>query len=181
MASLGIQMVRYADDFVILCRTQGEAEEALKEIRHWVATAGLILHPDKTQIVDSRTHSFSFLGYSFRGHLRFPREKSHRKFMDRIRELTPRKSGESLQSVLQRLNRSAQGWFNYFRHCHWSIFRKYDEFIRVRLRRMLLKRHRRNPDRLPRKQRWPIAYFTEHGYVDLKELHLRFAQSLGHN
>ena len=134
MAELGFQMVRYADDFVILCRTPEEAAAALAEVRQWVETAGLTLHPEKTHIVDSREKSFSFLGYSFRGKLRFPRAKSHRKFVDRIRELTPRKSGESLDVMIQRINRSTQGWFNYFRHCHWSIFREYDGMIRRRLR-----------------------------------------------
>jgi len=171
-------MVRYADDFVILCRTREEAESALAEIRRWVESHGLTLHPDKTHIVDAREKSFSFLGYSFRGDLRFPRAKSHRKFVERIRELTPRKSGESLAVTIQRLNRTLQGWFNYFRHCHWSIFRDYDGMIRRRLRRLLLKRHRRNPRRLPRNQRWPNTYFTERGFISLNATHARFVQSL---
>lgn len=179
MAELGFQMVRYADDFVILCRAPEEAEAALSEVRRWVETSGLTLHPEKTHIVDSREQSFSFLGYSFRGKLRFPRAKSHRKFVARIRELTPRKSGESLDVMIQRINRSTQGWFNYFRHCHWSIFRDYDGMIRRRLRRLLLKRHRRNRKRLARSQRWPNAYFTEHGFRSLNAAHICFVQSTG--
>lgn len=179
MAGLGYPMARYADDFVILCRTQAEAEAALAEVRQWVESSGLTLHPEKTHIVDSREKSFSFLGYSFRGKLRFPREKSHRKFADRIRELTPRKAGDSLESMIHAINRSSQGWFNYFRHCHGSVFVAYDEMIRRRLRRLLLKRHRRNPRRLSRTQRWPNAYFTEHGYRSLSAAHARFAQSIG--
>lgn len=169
----------WATRLVILCRTREEAETALAEVRQWVESHGLTLHPDKTHIVDSRTQSFSFLGYSFRGRFRFPRAKSHRKFMDRIRELTPRKSGESLEVLIQRLNRSVQGWFNYFRHCFWNIFAHYDGRIRDRLRRLLLKRHRRNQRCLSRTQRWPNAYFTAHGFVSLKELHARFVQSIG--
>ncbi len=179
MAELGFQMVRYADDFVILCRTRKEAEEALAAVRKWVQSNGLTLHPEKTHIVDSREKSFSFLGYSFRGGLRFPRAKSHRKFKNRIRELTPRKSGDSLEMILQRVNRSTQGWFNYFRHCHRSIFRSYDGMIRRRLRRMLLKRHRLNREHLSRTRRWPNAYFTKHGLTSLNETHLRFVQSTG--
>lgn len=179
LSEIGFQMVRYADDFVILCRTLEEAEAALAEVRTWVEQHGLTLHPEKTHIVDSREKSFSFLGYSFRGKLRFPREKSHQKFVDRIHDLTPRKSGESLESMIQRINRSVQGWFNYFRHCHWSIFRPYDEMIRRRLRRMLLKRHRRNPKRLPSHHRWPTAYFTECGLHSLNTAHIRFVQSIG--
>ena len=179
MSEIGFQMVRYADDFVILCRTPEEAEAALAEVRTWVESHGLTLHPEKTHIVDSREQSFSFLGYSFRGKLRFPRKKSHEKFIESIREKTPRKSGESLETIIQRINQSVQGWFNYFRHCHWGIFRTYDEMIRRRLRRVLLKRHRRNPKRLPRNQRWPNDYFTEHGLLSLNTAHVRFVQHLG--
>jgi RNA-directed DNA polymerase len=96
MAESGYEMVRYADDFVILCRTKEEAEAALAEVQAWVSEQGLALHPTKTQIVDYREQSFAFLGYSFRGRFRFPRAKSHEKFTTRIRELTPRKSGERL-------------------------------------------------------------------------------------
>ena len=117
MQAKGYEMVRYADDFIILCATREEADAALREIQDWVQAAGLTLHPTKTQIVDARTESFSFLGYSFRGRFRFPREKSHKKIMDRIRQLTPRKSGQSLDSHIQKLNTVLRGWFTYFRHC----------------------------------------------------------------
>jgi RNA-directed DNA polymerase len=181
MSELGYEMVRYADDFVVLCRTRTEAETALAEIQRWVEAAGLTLHPTKTRIVDSRTEDFAFLGYSFRGNLRFPRAKSHEKFQDRIRELTPRKSGDSLDILCQRLTRTLRGWFGYFRHCHWSVFREYDERIRARLRRLLVKRHRRNPQRLPAHQRWPNAYFAALGLYSLNEAHRRFAQSITGN
>jgi RNA-directed DNA polymerase len=181
MAEKGFEMVRYADDFVILCRSEFAAEAALEEIREWVAANGLALHPTKTQVVDSRETSFSFLGYSFRGRLRFPRAKSHRKMMDRINELTPRKSGQSLEVILQRINPVSQGWFNYFRHCTWNIFDAYDTRVRKRLRRMLLKRHRRNRTRQSRTVRWPNAYFTNHGFRSLREAHSRVVQSLEGN
>jgi RNA-directed DNA polymerase len=176
--SAGVRLPR-ATLLVILCRTREEAEAALAAVQQWVETHGLTLHPDKTHIVDSREASFSFLGYSIRGRLRFPRAKSHRKFVERIRELTPRKSGESLEFMLQRINRVTRGWFNYFRHCHWNIFEAYDGMIRRRLRRMLLKRHRRNRRRLSRTQRWPNAYFTARGYISLNASHVRFVQSTG--
>jgi RNA-directed DNA polymerase len=179
MADKGFQMVRYADDFVILCRSPFEAEAALEEVRAWVAEVGLQLHPEKTHIVDSREQSFDFLGYSFRGRFRFPRAKSHRKLVDRIRELTPRKSGVSLECTIELLNRTLRGWFTYFRHCFWNIFGDYDNMIRRRLRRILLKRHRRNPKRLPRTQRWPNTYFSERGLYSLREAHTRFVQSTG--
>lgn len=178
MARNGYEMVRYADDFVILCGTQEQAECALEEVKRFVTEAGLTLHPDKTHIVDSREQSFAFLGYSFRGKLRFPREKSHRKMVDTIRRLTPRKSGESLEYTIAKINRVTVGWFNYFRHCTWNIFDSYDGMVRNRLRRQLMKRHRLNPKRLCRKHRWPNAYFAELGYKCLRDAHTRYVQSL---
>lgn len=177
MSDLGYEMVRYADDFVVLCRSYEEAQAALAEIQNWVTEAGLTLHPTKTRIVDARTESFAFLGYTFRGELRFPRDKSHAKFMNRIRDLTPRNSGESLDTICQRLTLTLRGWFGYFRHCTWNIFRDYDGHIRVRLRRLLAKRHRRNPQRLPAHQRWPNSYFLAHGFVSLNDAHIQFVQS----
>jgi len=179
MDDSGFEMVRYADDFVVLCRTAEEAEQALEAIRQWVSSAGLTLHPEKTHIVDSRIESFDFLGYSFRGNLRFPRGKSNAKERDTIRSLTPRKSGQSLDAIIQCLNRNLRGWQAYFRHCHWSIFREYDQLVRRRLRRLLLKRHRRNRKRLPANQRWPNEYFHERGLYSLSEAHARFVQTTG--
>ena len=178
MAGLGYEMVRYADDFVILCRSQEQAEAALEAVKRFVNEAGLTLHPEKTHIVDSRAKSFDFLGYSFRGKLRFPRAKSHRKMIDTLRKLTPRKSGQSLNSTIADINRVSVGWFNYFRHCTWNIFDKYDRMIRKRLRRQLLKRHRTNPKRLCRTHRWPNIYFRERGFKSLREAHTRYVQSL---
>ncbi len=178
MAGLNFQMVRYADDFVILCRTAEEAQTALEVVQQWVTENGLTLHPTKTQIVDSRETSFSFLGYSFRGKLRFPRAKSNEKLQNRLRELTPRKSGESLQCVIAKVNSMLRGWFGYFRHCHPSVYASIDSHLRVRLRRLLLKRHRRNPQRVCRTQRWPNAFFADHGLYNLGEAHASFFQSL---
>jgi RNA-directed DNA polymerase len=178
MAARGYEMVRYADDFVILCRSREEAETALAEVRCLVEAAGLQLHPEKTHIVDSREKSFTFLGYSFRGRFRFPGAKSHQKLVNRLRELTPRKSGQSLEYICRQLNQVLTGWFNYFRHCFWNIFKDYDGRIRWRLRRLLLKRHRRNPQRLPRTQRWPNVYFANAGLTSLNQRHMSFVQSL---
>lgn len=173
---LGVRFPR-ATRLVVLCRTAEEAEAALAAIRQWVEEAGLTLHPTKTRVVDSQAVSFAFLGYSFRSKLRFPRAKSHQKITDRIRDLTPRKSGHSLDTQIQQINRTLIGWFNYFRHCHWTTYREYDVLIRKRLRRMLLKRHRLNPRRRTRCERWPNAFFTAHGLYSLSEAHTRFVQS----
>ena len=181
MADNGFEMVRYADDFVVLCRSEFEAEVALQTIREWVDQAGLTLHPTKTKIVDSRVESFAFLGYSFRGDQVYPRRESLAKMKARIKELTPRKRSGSMQAIVKELNRVLVGWFNYFRHCRWTIFKDLDAKIRGRLRRLLLKRHRKNSKRLPRHQRWPNVYFTKVGLWSLREAHNRFAQSLAGN
>ncbi len=113
MAEHGFEMVRYADDFVVLCRSQFEAEVALLMITEWVEEAGLTLHPTKTKIVDSRVESFVFLGYSFRGDKIYPRRESLAKMKARIKELTPRKRSGSLKSIVTELNRVLIGWFGY--------------------------------------------------------------------
>ena len=147
-------------------------------MNRFVTSAGLTLHPEKTRIADSRETSFDFLGYSFRWKYRFPRAKSHRKMVTRIRELTPRKSGQSMTKTIAEINAVTTGWFAYFRHCDWKIFEAYDGMIRRRLRRQLLKRHRRNPKRLSRTTRWPNAYFTGLGFQSLRDAHTRCVQSL---
>ena len=181
MADEGFEMVRYADDFVVLCRSQSEAEAALQLITQWVEQAGLRLHPTKTKIVDSRRESFAFLGYSFRGDHIYPRRESLVKMKARIKELTHRKRPGSIESIAKELNRVLIGWFGYFRHCRWTIFKDLDAKIRSRLRRLLLKRHRTNPQRLPRQQRWPNDYFAKAGLYSLRAAHFRFDQSVAGN
>jgi len=181
MANSGFEMVRYADDFVVLCRTQAEADEALRVLTQWGAQAGLTLHPTKTKIVDSRVESFAFLGYSFRGDKIYPRRESLAKMKARLKELTPRKRSGSMTSIAAELTSVLRGWFGYFRHCRWTIFKDLDANIRSRLRRLLLKRHRNNPERLPRTHRWPNDYFAELGLFSLREAHFRFAQSVAGN
>jgi RNA-directed DNA polymerase len=181
VAGEGFEMVRYADDFVVLCRSRIEAEAALQMITEWVEAAGLTLHPTKTKIVDSRSESFAFLGYSFRGAKIYPRRESLAKMKARIKELTPRKRPGSMMSIAKELNRVLIGWFGYFRHCRWTIYKDLDAKIRSRLRRLLLKRHRKNPERLHRQKRWPNAYFAKAGLYSLREAHFRFDQSVAGN
>lgn len=177
MDKAGFEMVRYADDFVVLCQSEFEAEAALETIREWTAATGLTLHPTKTKIVDSRIESFQFLGYSFRGEQIYPREGSYNKLKDTIRRKTPRTSGVDLEFTIAGLNASLRGWFAYFRHARWTIFKEIDGMVRRRLRRILKKRHRRNPQRLPATKRWPNDYFAKAGLYSLREAHFRFAQS----
>ena len=88
-------MVRYADDFVILCRSEAEARAALECVGQWTAQASLVLHPDKTHVVDAtQKGGFDFLGYHFERGYKWPRKKSLKKLKDRLRELTRRTNGQ---------------------------------------------------------------------------------------
>jgi RNA-directed DNA polymerase len=99
----------------------------------------------------------------------------------RIKDLTLRKRPGSMKSIAAELNSVLRGWFGYFRHSRWTILEDLDGKIRSRLRRLLLKRHRKNPRRLPRNHRWPNDYFTKLGLYSLREAHFRFAQSVKGN
>lgn len=179
LAEAGFAMIRYADDFVIMCRSRAEADRALEKVRQWVEANGLTLHPTKTKIVDARTEGFDFLGYTFRGELRLPRKKSLDKMKETIRAKTKRSNGNSLQWIVGTLNASLRGWFGFFRHCHWNVFTGLDSWLRGRLRSILRKRAgREGRGRGADHQRWPNAYFADLGLYSLKQAHERLHQSL---
>ena len=179
VAEAGFAMVRYADDFVILCRSREEADRALARVRGWVEENGLTLHPTKTKIVDARTDGFDFLGYTFRGRLRLPRPKSLDKLKDAIRAKTRRTHGHSLKVTIGSLTATLQGWFGYFRHCHWNVYTDLDGWVRMRLRSILRKRAgRQGRGRGADHQRWPNAYFTAQGLYSLSAAQERLSQSL---
>ena len=157
------------------------AHDALRLITDWVEQAGLPLHPTKTKIVDSRVESFAFPGYSFREDKIYPRRESLAKMKARVKELTPRKRPGWIQQIAAELTSVLRGWFGYFRHCRWTIFKDLDGKIRSRLRRLLLRRHKNNPQRLPRTQRWPNDYFAKAGLYSLRKAHFRFDQSVAGN
>ncbi len=172
VAQAGFAMVRYADDFVILCRTPDEAARALELVQTWVSAAGLTLHPTKTKVVEARTEGFDFLGYHFQGGSRWPREKSLRKFQDTIRAETKRTNGTSLPSIIAVLNPILRGWFAYFQHSRPWIFRRLDGWIRRRLRSLLRKREkRRGLGRGWDHRRWPNAFFADLGLFSLERAH----------
>ena len=102
MADRGYRMVRYADDFVVLCQSREEAEAALAIIRAWVAENGLTLHPDKTHVGDCRQpgEGFEFLGYRFEAGRRQVRKKSLDKLKDKIRAKTATNAGRQPRSVV---------------------------------------------------------------------------------
>ena len=179
MARKGYEMVRYADDFVIMCRSQAEAEQALEEVRGWTAAAGLKLHPEKTRVVDATNKGgFDFLGYHFERGMKWPRKKSLKKFKDTIRSKTKRKNGQSLQAIIVDVNRTLAGWFEYFKHSHQNVFPALDGWLRMRLRSILRKRHkRRGRGRGRDHQRWPNAFFREQGLFSLVTAHAEACQS----
>jgi len=171
MAARGYRMVRYADDFVVLCKSREQADAALAEIRAWVADNGLRLHPDKTRVGDCRQagEGFDFLGYRFEAGRRFVRKKSLDRFKDKIRDKTRRTRGDSLARIIDDLNPTLRGWFAYFKHAHPRTFIALDKFIRRRLRSLLRKQEKRpgfgrcQADH----QRWTIAFFAQAGLLAL--------------
>jgi RNA-directed DNA polymerase len=171
MAAQGHRMVRYADDFVVLCSSREEADDALAEIRRWVAENGLRLHPDKTHLGDCRQkgEGFDFLGYRFEAGHRFVRKKSLARLKDGIREKTRRTRGQSLTRIIADLNPMLRGWFGYFKHAHPNTFVRMDKFVRRRLRAVLRKQAKRPGFGNCRAdhQRWPNAYFAKAGLVAL--------------
>ena len=178
MSEAGFEMVRYADDFVILCRSTEEASHALAKVQTWVAENGLLLHPTKTKIVDVRTEGFDFLGYHFRDQRYWPRKKSLDKLKDTLRAKTPRKSGHSLSYIIAKLNQTLIGWFGYFRHSRPWIFGRIDSWLRSRLRSLLRRRLRkRGVARGSDHQLWPNRFFADHGLYSLAMAHASVVQS----
>lgn len=170
MAGQGLEMVRYADDFVVLCRTREQAAQALQAIQQWVEQAGLKLHSEKTRIVEAtQPGGFDFLGYHFEQGRKTPRQKSLEKFKERIRQATPRTSGQSMEAIIARLTPAMRGWFNYFCHSRKWVFPTLDKWIRGRLRSILRRRSGlRGRSRGRDHQRWPNSTFTDLGYFSLE-------------
>lgn len=179
MAAAGFAMVRYADDFVLLCRTREDAERALTLVRTWTEAAGLRLHPEKTRVVDATVPGgFDFLGYHFECGQRRPRQKSLQKLKDTVRIVTRRLNGYSLDTIIQRLNPILRGWFEYFKHSHRWTFERLDSWLRMRLRSILRRRLRlKGRGRGRDHQRWPNAFFTDHGLLSLTAAHVAVCQS----
>ena len=172
MARKGIEMIRYADDFILMCRTQAEAEAALEQVRIWVGSVGLSLHPEKTRLVDaSQRGGFEFLGWHFERGYRWPREKSVARLKESLREQTPRNSGQSLKTIIAGINRRLRGWAGYFRGGMVHQHERVDEWLRMRLRSVLRRRDKRNGrGRGLDHQRYPNAFFVEQGLISLKAL-----------
>ncbi len=174
MQQAGFQLVRYADDMVVLCRTREEAEAALAKLKELIEGRGLQLHPDKTRLAHLMERpGFQFLGYVFYDKYRDPRPSSQGKLKASLRQRTKRNNGYSLTDIITSLNATLRGWYNYFKFCSansWA-WDRIDKWVRYRLRAILDKRRKRGRSarrgRGHAHYRWPNAYFTEHGLFSL--------------
>lgn len=180
MAGQGWKMVRYADDFVILCRTQAQAQAVLEAVRAWVQAEGLKLHPEKTRIVDAaQPGGFDFLGYHFERGMKWPRQKSLDKLKENLQQKTRRTNGNSLAVIIAGVNRTLKGWFGYFQHSKPNTFSAVDGWVRMRLRSILRKRHgRKGRGRGRDHQRWPNRYFEVAGLYSLTKAHAQLVANL---
>ena len=181
MEQSGHRMVRYADDLVVLCRTETEAQAALRLLQAWVAENGLTLHPHKTRVGDWRQpgQGFEFLGYRFEAGRRLVRKKSLKALKERVRHKTRRSRGDSLARIIDDLNPMLQGWFGYFKHATPNLFARIDGFVRRRLRAVLRKQDKRPGFGLCQNdhQRWPNAFFANSGLFTLHEAYEQARQS----
>ena len=182
----GIEMVRYADDFVVLCKTPQEIQKAYELIQEWMQSNELTLHPTKTKIVNMQEpgSGFDFLGYRFerttrRKKLRrWPSTKSVKALREKIKPLTKRTSGVSLKTIIELINPVLKGWFGYFKHGYANTYRMIDGWVRMRIRCIWRKRHglkgrgdRRTNIKLPN------SYFRELGLFSMSEAVVLFFHS----
>lgn len=180
MEEAGYEMVRYADDIVVVCRSDTEGQEALGLIRRLTEARKLTLHPEKTRLVDSGApgEGFEFLGYHFERGIRWPRKRSLKKLKDAIRSKTKRCNGHSMEATVEDINGTLRGWFEYFKHSHKWTFTRIDPWVRRRLRSILRKRAKLNGISRGRDhQRWPNRYFRDLGLFSLVEAHGALLQS----
>jgi len=140
----GLRFVRYADDFVVLCRTEAQVHEAQALVQQHLTSLGLTLSAEKTKLTKFR-EGFAFLGFAISSWSVTMRPKAVEKFKTKIRELTPR-SHNLDRGVIGKLNQVIRGTANYFAtpfSCCGDLFRGLDRWIRMRLRCMKYKRKSR--------------------------------------
>jgi group II intron reverse transcriptase/maturase len=180
---LGV-LVRYADDFVVLCKSESQAHEAMRRLREIFARLKLTLHPEKTKLVQIGLgkDGFDFLGCHlrivksrFKGRtylFRWPSVKSMKKIRSRVRELTDRRRRAGLKDVkevIDDLNPVLKGWGNYFRTGNASKqFTQIDYYVWRRITRMLGKQRGFHGHRLAwrvtqQRRAWPIEKLRERG------------------
>lgn len=153
--ALGYRFVRYADDFVVLCLSKTQAEEAKTKVTHILHQLGLRLSAEKTRIT-TYGKGYTFLGFVMSSRSRRMRPKSIQKFQDKVRELTVRSQNLDAQLIVE-LNRVIQGTAHYFAP-RWSTsrwgLRKLDEWLRRRLRCMKYKRFSYHDNRRMRRKQF---------------------------
>jgi len=180
------EVVRYADDFVVLCKTEAEADQAGELAAALLGVLGLALHPDKTRIVELREgrQGFDFLGCHFHARMsgklweerrivrfylqRWPSQRSMKRARARIKGLTGRSQvGQELEVVIGHLNPFLRGWGNYFRTGNASDkFVEMDRYVTWRLKRLLRKKRGRNL-RAGQARRWTRTWFHDQGLHQL--------------
>jgi RNA-directed DNA polymerase len=179
-------LVRYADDFVVLCSSRQQAEHARQVAAVILGELGLALHPDKTRVVDLRAgrEGFDFLGCHLHARMsgrlweqqrviryylhRWPSQRSMQRARARVKALTGRsRVGLALPETIGRLNLFLRGWGNYFRTGNASDkFVQMDRYVAWRLQRLLIKQRGRNL-RAGQAGRWTPAWFHEQGLHQL--------------
>ena len=181
-------LVRYADDFVIVCNTRAKCEEAERRVREILARLGLELHPDKTRRVELSwgKQGFDFLGCHLRKRLsgpiwersrkrvyflqRWPSERSMKRVRQRVKELTSRRRQgvKDVRVLIHDLNPVLRGWGNYFRTGNAAKkFNLIDSYTWRRLRRFMIKRKGRNL-RAGQGDAWTNDFFVDHGLHRLR-------------
>ena len=181
------ELVRYADDFVVLCRTEAEARAALAVARATLTELGLELHPEKTRIVDLREgrEGFDFLGCHFRARVsgrllergirryylqRWPSARSMKRIRQKVRDRTGRhRNGvKDVRVIIRDLNPILRGWGNYFRTGNAAIkFNQVDTYVWERLHHFLVKRHGRNLH-AGRADQWTRNWLQQQGLYRLR-------------
>jgi RNA-directed DNA polymerase len=176
------ELVRYADDFVVLCSSQAEAEQARRLATELMGALGLSLHPDKTRVVDLRggRGGLDFLGCHFRARMsgmlweqrhivryylhRWPSLRSMKRARARVKALTGRSQvGMELHEVIGRLNLFLRGWGNYFRTGNATYkFVSLDRYVAWRMKRLLIKKRGRNLH-AGQADRWSRTWFHDQG------------------
>lgn len=176
------RMVRYADDFVILCKSREEAEYALIKVREWMEANKLELHPTKTKIINENDDDdgFDFLGYNFKKGERTVKESSYKAFRAKIKLMTRRTQGVGLDVIIKALNPVLRGWFEYFKHAKYWVFQKIDGFVRRRLRSILRRYNKQSKGTgrcLNDHRRWPNIFFAEQGLFTMSTAHALASKS----
>ncbi|MFD2158296.1 group II intron reverse transcriptase/maturase [Rubritalea tangerina] len=180
LARQGLTMVRYADDFVVLCDEETQAQQAKEYIEKWCTENQLRLHPDKTQIVQVSTRrGIDFLGYHLRTeNKRWVSEKSRKQFRDKLRPLTARCHGQSLKKTIEKLNPILRGYFNYYKDTQGSVLEKLDQLPRRRLRTIIRCNNKRKGNgRGWDNKRYQIVYFNNLGLFNMEQARLENLES----